>query len=408
MALPGWAARAQLQVSVQTQAAEYLSHRGQPFGREIPLVDSTAQDVLYPVNINNHWGYINQFGQLSVAPQFDWCDWFYEGFARFMDGGRTGLITGNGSVYIPARFAWMDRVSEGYVIVSDGERFGVTHKSGRVVVPMRLDGALRFREGRAAVQVGDLVGFIDVRGQPVIRPRFAQARSFSQGLAAVRFPDDPDGRAGHVAFINVTGQVAWSGRGTTVRELGDFGDGLAAFRNADDRWGYMGRDFDPAIAARFDEARAFVGGLAGVRVGEHWGFIDRSGRMAVQPRWDAVDDFDDTLALVRSGETWGFIDRTGRVAITPRYSFALPFFRDYAAVERAPSFGYLGVDGSPLYDPVDASSGFVNLTARERARIEVEPELVFNRRVPPPRLREQAAVPYLPDHLYEHRLPAAE
>ena len=52
-------------------------------------------DELYPININNVWGYANQDGEIIVLPEFDWCDVPHNRLMRVIMGGRTGFVRYN-------------------------------------------------------------------------------------------------------------------------------------------------------------------------------------------------------------------------------------------------------------------------------------------------------------------------
>jgi S-layer homology domain/WG containing repeat len=63
----------------------------------------------------------------------------------------------------------------------------------------------------------------------------------------------------------------------------------------------VGLDFI-AIQPQFEQADAFAGGLARVKVGDHWGYIDPQGRLAIAPQFLQAESFVDGLALVRQSD----------------------------------------------------------------------------------------------------------
>ena len=109
--------------------------------------------------------------------------------------------------------------------------------------------------------------------------------------------------------------------------------------------------------------------------------------------------------MVSLNGKFGFVDRVGNRTVKPQFDYAEPFFRSYARVSQNPIFGYIGVAGNILWDPRQASNGFVNLTRRERARIAVSIARPYNRVVDAPPFREPIAIPYPAEHLYEEVLP---
>ncbi len=370
----------------------------------ITLTNPGRSDTLYPVNVNNWWGYMNQRGNLVVYPRYDWTDDFYDGLARAVFDGKTGFVKGNGDWVHKPVYPFADRYAEGRAIVGDGEHFGFIEKSGKLLVPIRLDGALRFRDGLAAVMKDGLCGYINVAGDVEIPLRFTLARSFHDGFAVVSLPS-AEGSPEHVAYIDRRGKVVFSDSSGSIAVLGDFNDGLARVRGGE-KWGYLGKNWKLRIDARFDEARDFTNGIAAVRIGDLWGFIDKTGRLVIQPTYEHADDLDDKLVMVTLGGKVGYTNRVANHGVTPQFDSGRPFFKNYARVGVEPSFAYITTSGSPVWDPRQAIKGFINKRATEGAAIKHYEGITHNRTVDPPTYRAPIPMPYPSDHLYEEVLPA--
>jgi len=369
----------------------------------ISLTNPGRNDTLYPVNVNNWWGYMKQRGNLVVFPRFDWADYFYDGLARAVVGGKTGFIKGNGGWVIRPVYPYADRFAEGRAIVGDGEHFGFIEKSGKLLVPLRLDGALRFHDGLAAVRVGGLCGYINPAGDLDIPLRFTGARSFHEGFAAVSWPGPP-GSPDRLGYIDRRGKVVFSDPPGSVSELGDFHENLAKVRSGG-KYGYLGSGWKLRIDTRFDQARDFTNGIAAVRVGTKWGFIDKTGRFVIQPAYDSADDLDDSLVMVTLGGKVGYINRVANGGVLPQFQTGRPFFRGYARVGVRPSFAYITISGSPVWDPRQALKGFINKRSTESVAIRQYDTVTHNRTVDPPAYREPIPEPYPPQYLYEEALP---
>jgi hypothetical protein len=375
-----------------------------PIRDQITFTDPGFDDTLYPVSVNNWWGYMNQRGQLVVFPRFAWADDFYDGLARATMGEKTGYIKGNGDWVHEPIYPDADRFAEGRAIVGDGEYFGYIEKSGKLIVPVKLDGALRFNEGVAGVMKDGLCGFINLSGGLEVPLRYTRIRSYHEGLAAFARPN-PSGGPDAVGYLDRRGRETFTDQSGRITVLGDFYDGLARFKTADDKWGYLGRNFRPRIDAQFDDARDFTNGVAAVRVGEKWGFIDKTGKLAIQPVYDAADDMDDPLAMVTQDKLVGYVNRNASQGVTPQFTEGRPYRDSYARVYVEPSFGYIDRAGNPIWDPRQALKGFINKSVRERAAIASVEEIVHNRTIEPPAFREPITPPYPPDYTYEDVLP---
>jgi WG containing repeat len=368
---------------------------------QITLTNAGMHDVLYPVSVNNTWGYMNQQGNLVVYPRFDWAEEFYDGLGRAVVQGKTGFVNGAGGWVLKPVYPYADRFAEDRAVVGDGEHFGYIDKSGKLFIPVELDGALRFRETVAGVMKDGLCGFVNVAGNLEIPLRYTRVRSFHEGFAAVTWPV-ADGGSDRHGYIDRRGVVVFSD--PAVTELGDFHDGMARVRGPE-KWGYIDRSWKLRIAARFDDARDFTHGLAAVRVGEKWGYIDEAGRLVIPPTFDAADDLDGIMAMVTLGGKVGYVNRDASQGIKPQFESGRPFLRDYARVKVDPSFAYITSSGSPVWDPREAINGFIDKSRRERAIINQVDTVIYNRDLDPPAYREPIPAPYPPDYLYDEVLP---
>ncbi len=374
-----------------------------PLRDQITYADPDLNDTLYPVSVNNWWGYMNKRGRLIVFPTHDWADDFYDGLARAVARGKTGFIRGDGEWVLDPVYPYADRFAEGRAVVGDGEHFGYIDKTGKLIVPVRLDGALRFREGVAGVMRDGLCGFIDPAGGLAVPLRYARVRSYHEGFAAFTRAG-PAGGPDVVGYLDRRGKEVFADSSGRVAEPGDFNDGLARIR-VGEKWGYLGRNWKMRIDARFDGARDFTHGVAAVHVVAKWGYIDKTGKPVVEPAFDDADDMEDPLAMVTLGGKVGYINRDASQGITPQFTEGRPYFQDYARVYIEPSFGYIDRVGTPIWDPRRALQGFINRRDKESALIKHNEDIIHHRTIDPPQYREPIAEPYLPDYLYEEQLP---
>ena len=109
-------------------------------------------------------------------------------------------------------------------------------------------------------------------------------------------------------------------------------------------YGFIKRSGEYLITPRFENARAFHGGLAAVQINKKWGFVDPSGRLAIPAQFDDVGEFGDWLAPAvtggkgRNGD-WGYIDKYGDWVIQPNLSGARAFSEDLAPAARGNVWG---------------------------------------------------------------------
>jgi hypothetical protein len=126
----------------------------------------------------------------------------------------------------------------------------------------------------------------------------------------------------------------------------DFSEGFAAVLIGNDyqtaKWGYLNKDGELAISAKFDGAGDFQNGVAYVQIGFHGfssppesfqridhrktGFIDRSGALILSPNYDSgyvvnSNCFRVLIKNSRSSADWFFVDRQGQRISEPKTNF---------------------------------------------------------------------------------------
>ena len=288
--------------------------------------------------INGKYGYINSWGEVAIAPQYDEATSFSEDLAAVRQGSRWGYINRQGQMVIAPRFEQMpDAFHQGRALVVSDRETGFINPQGELVISLRRDdgrvlGASPFSGGLARIQLDGETGFINPAGDSVIALQPNSIEPFAEGLAAIRM----DGKYG---YIDPTGAVAIAPQ---FDQATAFAEGRAAVQ-INRRWGYIDRQGELVIAPQLFDAQPFAEGLAGVNHETHgWSYIDRHGAIAITGpfyspdlTYRAIEPFSNGLALARVGQQAGFIDKTGAWAIEPQFTNATSFYQGLARVNVA-------------------------------------------------------------------------
>lgn len=237
----------------------------------------------------NHWGYMDQAGNLVIAARFVFARPFNEGLA---------------AVYLNKHWQYIDR-------------------TGRTVLRPKMLGkrtefASEFKDGAALVGFArdEVVtrGLIDHAGRWIVKPGPYLGGELENGMALFWSKD------GKVGYVNRSGQLAISPKFSGASLL-PFQEGIAAAYikvNGQLKAGFIDKLGSWAIPPRFDGALHFCGGLAPVKFGDLWGYINQSGATAIGPRFEKAESFDAGTASVVERDSGGklrsqIIDRTGRI-----------------------------------------------------------------------------------------------
>ena len=309
------------------------------------LLPAIAADApqLFPVEVDEQWGYIDRSGTLVIAPQYQQADDFHEGLAAVQVDGLYGFINTDGDVVIDPQFASVNHFSDGLVAVQpEGEeRMGFANRQGEVVIPATFGNYYqfyaysRFVDGLAPAVDYDSMqfGYIDKQGEWVIQPQFDNARQFAAGMAPVQVGSTWQ-------FIDKTGQTVLEGDWSDARP---FAEGLAAVNTSGDsfdgEWSYIDKHGEPAVIPVFgiqrdsgkpDDARSFSEGVAAVYHDGpgKWEYIlpVRFGTVARTitykkgaPTYEQAESFRGGLARVKPEQQTGsiYIDRQGNQVWPP-------------------------------------------------------------------------------------------
>ncbi|BFT75526.1 WG repeat-containing protein [Paenibacillus sp. P36] len=278
---------------------------------------NNEKTLLYPIQVDGKWGYINKSGKIVVEPTYAWADDFHDGVAVVLlnnnsdgskqtmeqDSVKYGAIDTTGKMVVKPDYSYITKYNEGVAgaIQVDAMTYDLTYfildSKGKVlytlppemqIVSMLFNGTGLQTQSEGLILVQDdkteMYGYIDRYGKLIIPVQYHEASSFSDGLAIVK--DDK-----HYQYIDKTGKVMID-------------------------------------ASKYVSGKSFSGGLAAVAVQNkdrstvEYGYIDTKGNMKIEPKYARAYDFSEGLAKVCVGESInqysiGYIDETGAYKIGP-------------------------------------------------------------------------------------------
>src|SRR5947209_6449355 len=117
-----------------------------------------AATTLYPVVVNDHWGFIDKGGKLVINTQFERAGSFSEGLAE-VRLGHWGYVDASGKIVINPQFDHASGFSDGLAAVDFGGHFGYVDTAGKYVINPQFDEAAPFSEGRAVIKLKRRFGY---------------------------------------------------------------------------------------------------------------------------------------------------------------------------------------------------------------------------------------------------------
>ena len=342
---------------------------------------SADQKMLFPIEKDGKWGFIDRSGKLVISVQFDSANEFHEGLALVTAGEKKLFIDASGRVVMEPKFDIVNDFSEGLAAVNIGQtrianiglianpgKWGYIDKTGALVLPMKFTHAENFSEGLAAVTLGDRDhgAFIYRAGKIAFEIPLDVTLGFHEGVAGVLLN-------GSIIYYERTGKKI-----PISTEYGpksnSFSDGLLPIE-VKSKWGFVDRTGKIVIEPRFEDADNFSDGLAAVKVrGEEkiWcprdengsregftmklGYIDKTGELVIPAQFESASPFSEGLAEIHQCDKSFFIDKTGKTVLSGNFRYASSFAAGLARVSIMRNGklleSYIDKSGKIIWDPM--------------------------------------------------------
>jgi hypothetical protein len=258
-------------------------------------------------------GYVSLAGRVVIAPQYADGGAFREGRAWVRQGKQTGFIDPAGRWVVPPRYDWAEDFAEGRARVRLGDKFGLIDTAGRELLPCIHRRIGPFQEGRALVALGAKYGFVDRYGVVVvpILYDFTDALATAESGAGYRLGTGKLRLAGKVGLADSAGRVVLA---LAYQDVGHTAENRTAVQLGG-FWGYVGPQAKAVISPKYSFAGEFAEGLAVVGVkgkkGVSYGYVDTSGQVVIAAQFDEAYRFEGGIARVRKAGKLGLIDTQG-------------------------------------------------------------------------------------------------
>ncbi|MCQ2608269.1 MAG: WG repeat-containing protein [Bacteroidales bacterium] len=172
-------------------------------------------------------------------------------------------------------------------------KWGYVNSNGEYVISPRYKEAGFFFEDLALVKDDNgSYGYIDKAAQYVIAPKYKFGTSFHEGKAIVveagEYPICIDKKGNTVLQLQ------------NIKELYNFKEGLAAFQDTSNMYGFINEKGNIVIAPTFEAVyEGFNGNHAPVKRNGKWGFVDKNGNFSISEYCYVASDYYDASEFVQ-------------------------------------------------------------------------------------------------------------
>jgi hypothetical protein len=141
-------------VSRDNKTYELMDNKGHIF-RSLAGIDqlSFCADSRLAVKQGGKWGYINDKGDVIVAPKYDTCESFRKGYGRIRMNGKWGIIDKSGTEIFAPKYDNILQGENGIFIYYD-KNWGVMDKAGKILVAPTYYLMIPFDKDRSLARLG--------------------------------------------------------------------------------------------------------------------------------------------------------------------------------------------------------------------------------------------------------------
>jgi hypothetical protein len=289
------------------------------------------------------WGYANQKGEVVIRPEFKKC-------FEFSSDGLAVVLDSEAKQY--------------YFIDVKGKKLPTEITKFKLINLLGFN-AKGFESGMAPVSVGDMWGYLNTNGKLIIPTKYDNVTEFDGGFAAVKQGDS-------YFVVNTEGEETRV-EGSGLLDINHFSEGLAPFRNADKKFGFIDTKGKVVIPANFESVGYFTNGMAWAKTdGKLLGYLDKSGAWVIKPQFDAGKNFDKEsgLARVKSADSWAYVTKSGQLVYLKDTDLFEDFSGGLARGRKEKKFGFLNSKGewaiAPQFDGArDFKNGYASVKEGE-------------------------------------------
>jgi tetratricopeptide (TPR) repeat protein len=257
------------------------------------------------VQSSGYWGYANTSGSKAISCKYESAGLFMSDMAPVVDKtGEAYYIDASGNKVYTAKFLTNIKkfgpMSEDVFSAYNGSTWGVYNKNEQTLIE-GLDDITTIANGYFAAKTGNKWYVYKSDGTKAWDTGYT---SVAQDDKGVIYRNDRMFVNTGFSYIMVdsTGKQIGS---TSYEDVRIFGDTTYAAVEVNGKWGFVDKDGNMVIDAKYDGARSFSNGLAAVKISGKWGFIDINGDVVIEADYYDAKDFSSTGSVfVSKGTNW--------------------------------------------------------------------------------------------------------
>lgn len=315
-----------------------------------------AQHILIPFNKGGLFGYVNEQGEVVLAPSFESADVFVGGVGVVAQNGKYGIIDQKGNWIVkPAYDEIGVNETDSVLTVRKGNLKGFLRLNGQVITPVKYYSVDGFNWSVARVfQFTSHPQAVNKKGKELI-----PATHYFEGQPHRGFMKVFDRKTEKAGIIDSTGKFylpcIYDEVSLEPAETGKFIVMKSSVSDAgveQKNYGVAGAGGKEIIPVRFREIRYLRNGLFAVKVENKWGVIDEKGEVRLDDIYPdirpAQPGYFFFASLTAEGMAFGLMNKDLEVVLEPMCKDVGACYKDCFVCQKKTGWGVLSVQGETI------------------------------------------------------------
>ena len=358
-------------------------------------------NTLFPVKMNQKWGYINPSGQIRISPAYTYAgDFDMHSFALTILSDKAGLINQKGEIVIPHNYdkitwliddyfaVWKDnmvgieKAGKGMVyscsaasvsplsaqlfLVQQGEKFGAVNTHGEVQIPFQYDHIKYLDDTLLLLTLHQKFGLCDIHHKQILNPSYDRIWFSSETKKDFIFFRSGN-KTGFMSLRkNIFCKPIWD-------SYTHFGPHFlyCSTKNKHTLYAlHTEKNRSDSIGTPLSTLNTH---FLMVKLNEQVGVLDTNGRFFIPPLYTHIKTISDHLFALEKNHKWALADTKGNLKTNFIYTDIYPLVSMFCLVKKGAYWGLIDQRAieivKPLYQQIDQTehafklySGKKNLT----------------------------------------------
>ena len=221
-------------------------------------------------------------------------------------------------------------------------KWGYLNKEGSLAIADKYDDLREFNEGKAAFNMNGLWGYLNKDGSIFLPARYKTVEEYSEERAVVQDLNNK------YHLIDNNGVIISDS--IPYEKINKYLNGRALIKDSQ-RYGYIDRQGELAIAMDYEYATDFIDGLAIVTKNRKQGMIDINGSFMIPIKYDKLWPVKSGMIRYRNNNKFGYIDFKSKNEVFSTFSSATDFQDAHAVVNNGNNYLLIDKTGRTIHLP---------------------------------------------------------